>query len=211
MGKQFQSNRWQGRVTLALTGASGFVYGRRLLENLLAANYQVYLLISEAARSVAECEEGLFLEADEDDLAAQFGANNLIKGQLQVCGPRDWMSAVASGSGAPGAMVICPCSGGTLSAIAHGASNNLIERAADVAIKEKKQLIIVPREMPLSVIHLENMLSLARLGVTVMPASPGFYHQPKTVDDMISFVVARILDQLGVDQKLLPRWGLEPD
>jgi 4-hydroxy-3-polyprenylbenzoate decarboxylase len=106
-------------------------------------------------------------------------------------------------------MVICPASGGTLSAIACGASNNLIERAADVAIKEKRQLIVVPRETPLSEIHLENMLKLARLGVTVMPAMPGFYQDPQTIDDLVDFVVARILDHLGIEQTLLPRWGRE--
>lgn len=201
------NNKRQNRITLALTGASGFVYGRRLLDCLLAADYQVYLLVSEAARAVAECEEGLLLETSESGLASQLGGAAADTGQLQVCGPRDWNSAVASGSGAPRSMIICPCSGGTLSALAHGASNNLIERAADVAIKENCQLIVVTREMPVAVIHLENMLTLARLGVTVMPASPGFYHRPESVDDLVDFVVSRVLDQLGVDQKLMPRWG----
>ena len=119
----------------------------------------------------------------------------------------DWFAPVASGSASPSSMVICPASGGCISAIANGASNNLIERAADVAIKERRQLILVPRETPVSAIHLENQLKLARLGVTLLPASPGFYQQPKTVDDMVDFVVARVLDQLGIDQTLLPRWG----
>lgn len=207
MGVQADVQQWQNRITLALTGASGFAYGRRLLECLLAADYQVYLLISEAARAVAECEQGLHLEVSAQALALQLGGKAADTGQLQVCTSKDWMSAVASGSGAPKSMVICPCSGGTLSAIAHGASNNLIERAADVAIKERNQLLIVTREMPVSVIHLENMLALARLGVTVMPASPGFYQQPKSIEDLVDFVVARILDQLGIDQSLVPRWG----
>ena len=117
------------------------------------------------------------------------------------------MAAVASGSGAPSSMVVCPASTGTLSAIACGASNNLIERAADVALKERRQLILVPREMPLSAIHLQHMLSLTQMGATIMPASPGFYRQPQSVADLVDFVVARILDHLGVEQTLLPRWG----
>lgn len=117
------------------------------------------------------------------------------------------MAPVASGSSAPRAMVVCPCSTGSLSAIATGASDNLIERAADVMIKEKRQLILVPREMPFSAIHLEHMLKLAQLGVTIMPANPGFYNQPQSVDDLVNFVVARILDHLNVEQDLVKRWG----
>ena len=122
-------------------------------------------------------------------------------------GKQDWMSPVASGSGAPSAMVVCPCSTGTLSAIACGASNNLIERAADVALKERRQLILVPRESPYSTIHLENMLRLSQMGAVILPASPGFYHQPQSIDDLVDFVVARILNQLGIVQELLKRWG----
>ena len=118
-----------------------------------------------------------------------------------------WMAPVASGSGAPSAMVVCPCSTGTLSAIASGASNNLIERAADVALKERRQLLLVPREAPYSEIHLEHMLKLTRMGVVVVPASPGFYQRPQSVEDMVDFIVARLLSQLGFEQSLLPRWG----
>lgn len=117
------------------------------------------------------------------------------------------MAPVASGSGAPSSMVVVPCSMGTLSAIATGASNNLIERAADVTLKERRQLIIVPREAPYSSIHLENMLKLSQMGAVILPASPGFYHQPQSVDDLIDFVVARILNQLDIPQTMLPRWG----
>ena len=117
------------------------------------------------------------------------------------------LSAVASGSSSPATMVICPASGGTLSAIAHGASNNLIERAADVALKERRRLILVPREAPYSQVHLENMLKLTQMGALILPASPGFYMQPRSVDELVDFIVARILDQLGIDQDLLPRWG----
>lgn len=194
-------------VTLAMTGASGAQYGLRLLECLVQANCQVQFLISEAARIVVETETELELPNDdllEDFLALNFDAE---PGQIVLNTARDWFSPVASGSSAPSSMVICPASGGTLSAIACGASNNLIERAADVALKEKQQLIVVPRETPLSEIHLENMLKLARLGVTVLPAMPGFYQNPLSVEDLVDFVVARILDHLEIEQTLLPRWG----
>lgn len=196
------------RITLAITGASGAQYGLRLLRYLLAAEKEVFVIISKAARVVIGTETDLRLpagtKATTTALREYVGHD---KGTLTVCGLEQWTSPVASGSGAPSTMVVVPCSTGTLSAIATGASNNLIERAADVAIKEQRQLILVPRETPLSAIHLENMLKLARLGVTIMPAAPGFYNQPQTVDEMVDFIVARILDQLGVAQTLVPRWG----
>ncbi len=194
-------------ITLAMTGASGAQYGLRLLECLVQANCQIQFLISEAARIVVETETELALPNDDDleeFLALNFDAE---PNQIILNTSRDWFSPVASGSSAPPTMIICPASGGTLSAIACGASNNLIERAADVAIKEKQQLIVVPRETPLSEIHLENMLKLAKMGVTVMPAMPGFYQNPQTIDDLVDFVVARILDHLDIEQTLLPRWG----
>lgn len=194
-------------VTLAMTGASGAPYGLRLLDCLVQADCQVYFLISDAARTVVETETELEMP-DEDHLEAFLTANfDAEDGQIQVFDRRDWFSPVASGSASPHSMVICPASGGCISAIASGASNNLIERAADVVIKEKRQLILVPRETPLSVIHLENQLRLARLGVTILPASPGFYQEPETIEDLVDFVVARILDQLGLPQALIPRWG----
>lgn len=195
-------------VTLALTGASGAQYGLRLLECLLAADCRVYFLISEAAKVVVATETDETLPADADAMAdylgQRFGAR---PGQLRVFGRDQWMAPVASGSSAPASMVICPCSTGTLSAIAHGASNNLIERAADVALKERRKLILVPRETPYSQIHLENMLTLTRLGAIVLPASPGFYQRPQSIDDLIDFMVARVLDHLGFEQTLLRRWG----
>ena len=137
-------------------------------------------------------------------LSELFGAD---EDQLQIFTKDDWFSPVASGSSSPTSMVICPASGGCLSAIAHGASNNLIERAADVALKERRQLILVPRETPYSAIHLENMLKLTQLGAVILPASPGFYMQPQSITELIDFIVARILDQLGIEQDLMPRWG----
>ncbi|WKD51634.1 flavin prenyltransferase UbiX [Microbulbifer spongiae] len=192
-----------------MTGASGAQYGLRLLQCLLASGARVWLLVSEAARVVINTETDLKLPEGDSGalqgcLADHFDAK---EGQLTLFGMRDWFSPVASGTGAPVSMVICPASGGTLSAVACGASNNLIERAADVALKERRQLILVPREAPYSEIHLENMLKLTRMGAVILPASPGFYQRPRTVDDIVDFIVARLLDQLGVEQNLLPNWG----
>ena len=198
----------QKLITLAMTGGSGATYGFRLLECLLATDCHVDFLISDAARQVVEMELGITLPGEVS--AVQDLLNQKFKTDvehLRVYDKMDWLSPVASGTSRNRQMVICPASGGTISAIAHGASKNLIERAADVAIKEKYPLIIVPREMPLSAIHLDNLLSLARLGVTVMPASPGFYYAPQTIRDLVDFVVGRILQHLGVDQQLVPPWG----
>lgn len=203
-------SRFDGRVCLAITGASGAQYALRLLECLIKANWRVELLLSSAAEVVIRTETPHDLPSDfkekADMIERLVGA---VPDQLTLYSREDWFAPVASGSSAPRTMVICPASGGTLSAIAHGASNNLIERAADVALKEGRKLIVVPRETPVSVIHLENMLKLAQLGVTVLPASPGFYNAPKTIGDMVDFVVARILDQLGIEQVLTPKWGEE--
>lgn len=195
-------------VTLAITGASGAQYGLRLLECLLHADRRVFLMISKAARVVIGTETDLRLppqtNATATCLAQLYGAR---EGQLSVFGEEQWTAPVASGSSAPTRMVVCPCSSGTLAALATGACNNLIERAADVALKERRQLILVPREAPYHEVHLANMLLLTRMGATIIPASPGFYNRPQTVNEMVDFVVARILDHLGVDQALMPRWG----
>lgn len=132
---------------------------------------------------------------------------NAKDGQLKVFGKEQWFSPVASGSAAPKQMIVCPCSTGTLAAISQGMSDNLIERAADVVIKERGQLILVPRETPFSTIHLANMHSLSQMGVTIMPAAPGFYHNPESIDDLIDFMVGRMLDHLGIEQAIMPRWG----
>ena len=195
-------------VAVALTGASGAQYGLRLIECLVAAGQPLYVMISKAAHRVIAIETELDLPAQPERLAAalseRFGAQT---GQIRCFGREDWLAPVASGSGDWRALVVCPCSTGTLSAIACGASDNLIERAADVALKERRPLIVVPREMPLSQIHLENMLTLTRMGAVVMPAAPGFYHRPQSVADMVDFVVARMLAQLGLPQRLMPSWG----
>lgn len=195
------------RITLAWTGASGAGYGLRLLQQLLAADYQVFLLLSSAARIVLATETDLQLPGGKEAgpfLARHFEA---APEQIQLCGREEWLAPVASGSAAPKQMIICPCSTGTLASIAMGLSDNLIERAADVVLKERGQLILVPRETPLSAIHLESMLKLARLGVTILPAAPGFYHRPECIEQLIDFIVARILDQLGIPQTLVERWG----
>ncbi len=195
-------------IALAMTGASGAIYGLRLLECLLRAEQKVYLMLSMPAQVVIGMETELKLPGRpaeiQESLAARYNAK---PDQLSVFGREQWTAPVASGSSAPRAMVICPCTSGTLSAIAQGSSDDLLERAADVVIKEQRQLIVVPREMPLSVIHLENMLKLARLGVTIMPACPGFYHEPRRIEDLVDFVVARILDHLKIEQDLVPPWG----
>lgn len=195
-------------VTLAMTGASGAAYGIRLLECLLQARRRVYFLISDAARTVVKMELGVELPADVQALEVFLSQRCKAQpGQLRVFGNMDWLAPPASGTGGKIPMIICPASGGVISAIATGASTNLVQRAADVAIKEKRPLILVPREMPVSAIHLENQLKLARLGVTIMPASPGFYQKPRSLDDIVDFVVARILDQLDIPHTLLARWG----
>ncbi len=195
-------------VTLALCGASGMAYGLRLLECLLAAGLQVNLLVSQAAHLVAKQELGVALPARAGELERQLSEGLRARdGQLRVFGREDWNAPVASGSNPADAMVVCPCSMGTLAAIAHGLSDNLIERAADVMLKEQRKLILVPREAPFSTLHLENMLTLSRMNAVILPANPGFYHQPQTVADIVDFIVARILDQLGVQHDLMARWG----
>ncbi|CAM2733218.1 flavin prenyltransferase UbiX [Vibrio ordalii] len=200
----------QQAITLAFTGASGAPYGLRLLECLLAADYRVYLLISSAARVVLATEHGLKLPSGTEAAKAALVEHlHCDASQLVVCGKEEWFSPVASGSAAPKQMVVCPCSAGSVAAIAHGMSDNLIERAADVVMKERGQLVLVVRETPFSTLHLENMLKLSQMGVTIMPAAPGFYHQPQSIEDLVDFMVARILDHLGVEQGLVPRWGYD--
>jgi len=196
-------------ICLALTGASGMPYGLRLLESLLAAGCRVQLLYSQAAQIVARQEMDFDLPSRPADakaaLISRFPAVDPDK--LQVFGREEWFAPVASGSNPPDAMIVCPCTMGTLAAIAQGLSDNLIERAADVVLKEGRKLVLVPREAPFSVIHLENMLRLARAGAVILPPNPGFYHHPQSVQEIVDFVVARILDQLAVPHRLMARWG----
>ena len=198
-------------ITLALTGASGMPYGIRLLECLIGAGARVYLLYSQAAQIVARQEMDLALPGRAKDaeafFAERFGA---APGQLRAFGREEWFAPVASGSNPADAMVVCPCTMGTLAAIAQGLADNLIERAADVMLKERRPLVLVARETPLSAIHLENMLRLAHAGAIVLPANPGFYHRPETVAQVVDFVVARVLDQLRIPHQLMQRWGEAP-
>jgi 4-hydroxy-3-polyprenylbenzoate decarboxylase len=202
-------------VTLALTGASGMPYGIRLLECLLASGARVYLLYSQAAQIVARQEMDLALPGRAREAEAFFSERfGAAAGQLRAFGREEWFAPVASGSNPADAMVVCPCTMGTLAAVAQGLADNLIERAADVMLKERRPLILVPRETPLSAIHLENMLRLARAGAVVLPANPGFYHRPASVEAIVDFVVARVLDQLRIAHQLMQRWGdapAEPD
>lgn len=197
-------------INLAFTGASGAQYGLRLLQCLVAAGCTVNVMVSRAAQVVMATETDLKLPGSPPAMqAALAGFTGAAPGQLLVFGREDWFAPPASGSGEKAPLVVCPCSTGTLSALATGASNNLIERAGDVALKERRQLILVPREAPYSEVHLENMLKLTRMGAVIMPASPGFYHNPQSVNDLVDFIVARILDHLGLPQDLMPRWGEE--
>jgi len=195
-------------IALAITGASGVQYGFRLLEVLLKQNHHVYLMLSKAAQVVTAMESDIKLPGRKAEqkkyLSERFASSPDL---LDIYGDEEWTAPVASGSARVDAMVVCPCSMSTLSQIACGASSNLMERAADVMLKERRRLVMVPRETPFSDIHLENMLRLSRMGVVMMPANPGFYNKPESVNDIIDFMVARILDQLDIEQDLLPPWG----
>lgn len=199
-------------ISVAITGASGIQYALRLLECLIEAGRPVYLMVSKAGHLVTSMDTDVKLPSRPRDMEAflseRYGA---AEGQLRVFGPEQWTAPVASGSGAPSAMVVCPCTTGTLAGIAVGSSHNLIERAADVMLKERRKLIIMPREMPFSEIHLENMLKLSRMGAVIMPPNPGFYFRPESVEEIIDFVVARVLDHIDVPHQLLPRWGVDDD
>ena len=195
-------------IAIGITGASGAAYALRLIESLVDAGAKVYLMVSGPGQVVLSMETDIKVPGRPDEMQIFFTKHfNAGEGQIQVFGKEQWMAPVASGSGAPDAMVICPCTTGTLSSVAIGASRNLLERAADVVIKESRKLIMVVRETPLSAIHLENMLKLARLGVVILPANPGFYQRPESLDDIVDFVVARILDQLDIKHTLLATWG----
>jgi flavin prenyltransferase len=195
-------------IALAFTGASGLPYGLRLLESLLAADMRVWLLYSQAAQLVAKQELDMVLPTQPREAQRMFSERYGAKeGQLSVFGVQDWYAPLASGSNPPDAYVICPCSMGTLAKVAAGLADDLIARAADVTLKEGRKLVLVPRETPFSAIHLENMLRLSRAGAIILPPSPGFYRHPEKVGDLVDFVVARILDQLGIAHSLCRPWG----
>lgn len=195
-------------IAVAMTGASGAAYGLRLLECLLKAEIAVHLMISSAAQTVVAMETDLRLPPRPRDLQRYLATYFSAAPELLHCySGSQWTAPLASGSHRIQTMVVCPCTVGAVSAIARGASDNLIERAADVMLKEQRKLILVLRETPLSAIHLENMLCLARLGAVILPANPGFYHQPKGIEDVVDFIVARILDHAGMEHHLLARWG----
>ena len=198
-------------VAVGMTGASGAQYELRLIESLVAADREVLVMLTKTAQVVLGSETDCKVPgrtAEATRFLTQY--TRARDGQLRVLGEEEWTSPVASGSGSPLTMVVCPCSMATLSAIAYGASENLLERAADVVLKESGKLIIVPRETPFSAIHLENMLKLARMGCVILPANPGFYNRPTRVEELVDFIVARVLDQIGIANELMPRWGLAP-
>jgi flavin prenyltransferase len=190
--------------TVGITGASGAIYGVRLVQELLKADYKVHLIVTEAGWQVFK-EELLFETTDREKLIQELFPHKV--GELQYHTLRDFTAPIASGSYRNEGMVIVPCSMGTLSGIANGASGNLLERTADVMLKEGRKLILVPRETPFNQIHLENMLKVSKVGGKIIPAMPGFYQLPKTMDDLINFVVGKVLDNIGVDHQLFTRWG----
>jgi 4-hydroxy-3-polyprenylbenzoate decarboxylase len=195
-------------VLVAITGASGSVYGLRLTAELLRAGCRVSLLLSEPGRQVLNYETSLGWSAERG--ARQQQVRDYFASRQVVClDDADLFAAEASGSSAPDAMVICPCSMGSAGRVAAGLSATLLERAADVMLKERRPLLVVPRETPLSVIHLDNLLRLARAGAVIIPAMPAFYHAPQTIDELVAFVVGKVLDQLGIGHELFKRWGGE--
>jgi len=195
------------QIVVGITGASGSIYGVRLVEELLAGNCRVSLLLTEAGRQVLAYETGLALPEDfparKAVLGERFGGN----ARFEHLALDDFFAPIASGSSAPDAVAVCPCSMGTAGRIAAGLSDNLLERVADVALKEGRQLLLVPRETPFNQLHLENLLRLSRAGAQILPAMPGFYQQPQSLDDLVDFVVGKVLDQLGIEHRLFKRWG----
>lgn len=196
-------------LVVAITGASGSAYGVRLVETLLGAGRAVHLVISPAATEVFAAELSLSVDLNHFEPAALFRAPGLDFSRLHYHNHRNFQAGIASGSFLTAGMVVCPCSMGTVAAIAHGVSQNLIHRAADVHLKERRKLVLVPRETPLGLVQLRNLTTVAEAGAVVLPAMPAFYTKPQSVDDMVNFIVGRVCDQLGVDNHLLKRWGTE--
>lgn len=198
-----------GTLFVALTGASGSIYGLRLVEQLCLSGFEVIFCASCSGTDVCREETGLDLSGDLDKALQRLYDHLEIKSGIRMAHPDDLFCPAASGSAAPDAMIIVPCSMGTLARIACGISSNLIERSADVMLKEHRPLLLIPRETPLSEIHLENMLKLARCGARIIPAMPAFYAKPESVLDLVDFMVGKTLDQLGITHDLYTRWGTE--
>lgn len=196
-------------IIVGITGASGSIYGLRLIEELLRSENQVTVLLTNAGRQVMKFEAGLTLSQNPQECLDQLREYFSARENLHYYSLNNFFAPVASGSSAPDAVVICPCSMGTLGRIAAGLSDSLLERVADVALKEQKKLLLVPRETPFNQIHLENLLRLSKAGAQILPAMPGFYQQPETVDDLVNFVVGKVLDSLNIEHQLFKRWGTE--
>ncbi|MDA1279784.1 MAG: UbiX family flavin prenyltransferase [Chloroflexi bacterium] len=203
-----------GIYVLGIAGASGAPYARRVLEQMLLANHDVKVVITDSGRKVLDVEENLLLTGNTDadtPLVLEWANGNGATGTLQLYHHQDVAAPIASGSFGIDGMAVVPCSGGTMGRIAHGISNGLLERAADVCLKERRRLVLVPREMPLSLIHLRNMTAVTEAGAIVLPASPGFYHNPKSINDLIDMVAGRILASLGIDSPVMKPWlGADP-
>ena len=195
-------------IIVGITGASGAIYAVRLLETLLAAGRDVHLAISPSGRDVLNHELKLALDLNKFDVGDLKLADR-FDNTLHYFHYQDFMAPMASGSFLSDGMAICPCSGSTLSSVAAGSATNLIQRAAEVQLKERRKLVLVPREAPLSLAHIDNMRRVTEAGGVILPASPGFYHGEQSVDELVNFVVARICDQLGVEHTLTKRWGVE--
>jgi 4-hydroxy-3-polyprenylbenzoate decarboxylase len=202
-----QNNKTR-HIVVAITGASGSVYGLRLISELLKAGSRISLILSPAGLQVLNHEAGLDWLADIKEQRRQV-QEHFASIAIDCLAIDDFWSGAASGSAAADAMVVIPCSMGTAGRIAAGLSNNLLERAADVMLKERRLLVLVPRETPLNTIHLENLLRLSRAGAVVLPAMPGFYHGPEQMADLVNFVVGKVMDQLEVEHQLFSRWGEE--
>jgi len=202
LGVEFMKN-----IVVGITGASGSIYGLRLIEELLKSDHRVSVLLSNAGRQVLAYEIGLQLSETPAECLKQLRQHFSVGDTLQHYAINDFFAPVASGSSAPDAVVVCPCSMGTTGRIAAGLSDNLLERVADVALKEQRKLLLVPRETPFNQIHLENLLRLSKAGAQILPAMPAFYHQPQSKEDLIDFVVGKVLDNLQVEHQLFQRWG----
>ena len=194
-------------VVLGVTGASGAIYSRRLLHVLLNTNCDVHLSVSPSGKAVFEQELSESLDLDDFSIEQFLGTATPLPGRLTYHHYKNLMAPIASGSFLTSAMVICPCSGSTLSAVTHAMGDNLIHRAAEVHLKERRKLVVVPRESPISLPQLKNMQAIHEAGAVVLPASPGFYHKAETIDDLVNFVVSRICDQLNITNELIGRWG----